>query len=120
MISTLATNFVKLKDIESPTVPLTKGKTGGICNSNSCCTSILGYMHVTIVFFHFFSAVDCGSPPSVNGVLGTVSRTEYLDTAMVTCTVGYTRFGLTAQLICNASSATATTGVWTGTMCTGK
>ena len=73
-----------------------------------------------LYFFLFFSAVDCGSPPSVNGVLGTVSRTEYLDTAMVTCTVGYTRFGLTTQLTCNASSATATTGVWTGTNCTGK
>ena len=72
------------------------------------------------LYFSFFSAIDCGSPPSVNGVLGTVSRTEYLDTAMVTCTVGYTRFGLTTQLTCNATSATATTGVWTGTMCTGK
>ena len=43
-----------------------------------------------------------------------------LISANVTCNTGYTKFGLTAQLTCNASSPTATTGVWTGISCTGK
>ena len=74
----------------------------------------------SLILYVFRSAVDCGQPPSNNGVLGHMSGTKCLDTVNATCKTGYNDVDLPTRLTCNAGSPTATTGVRTGNNCTSK